>query len=235
MHKLREEALKLRLLGYSYSEINKKLGIAKSTLSGWFSELVLSTVANKRIAGRVRQGLMNGLIKRNKAQTHIAQERARKIQKSAIDFIGGLNKREKLLMGAVLYWGEGHKKLIIKNGKERTWHMISFTNSDLKMVNFFIQFLIECMNIPLSKITASLRLYKHINEKAALQYWESGTDLTRSNFRKTTYQISRSSMGKRPFNRLPYGTIQVRVGDTSKFHQLMGWIEGIKKAAVAQW
>ena len=35
-------------------------------------------------------------------------------------------------------------------------------------------------------------------------------------------------MGKRPFNRLPFGVIQVRISNTNLFHKIMGWIEGVR-------
>jgi len=44
----------------------------------------------------------------------------------------------------------------------------------------------------------------------------------------TTYLVSISSKRKRPFNRLPYGTVQIRINNTQKFHHIMGWIEWMK-------
>ena len=38
----KNQALKLRLLGKSYNEINKALGVPKATLSDWFADLQLS-------------------------------------------------------------------------------------------------------------------------------------------------------------------------------------------------
>lgn len=61
------------------------------------------------------------------------------------------------------------------------------------------------------------------------QHWMNVSELSRSQFRKPQYPISLSSKGKRPFNRLPYGTVQVIVADTPLFYHLMGFIDGIKK------
>ena len=50
-----------------------------------------------------------------------------------------------------------------------------------------------------------------------------------TNFHKTYYGVSKSSLGKRPFNQLPHGVIQIVVADTILFHRIMGYIEGIKE------
>ena len=39
---LREQAIKLRLEGHTFGQIRRKLGVAKSTLSGWLKNLCLS-------------------------------------------------------------------------------------------------------------------------------------------------------------------------------------------------
>jgi len=225
----REKALSLRLQGHSYNEIGVKLGVPKATLSGWFTGLVLSEKAQERIRKRVHEGSLRGLIKKNRLQTHRAQQAAAEIRKHARNQIKTLSKKDLLLIGAALYWAEGYKRPIIKNGRERTFHTISFSNADPQMVRGFIKFLKEILEIPESRIYASIRIFEHISEKEALAYWEKITNLPKENFRKSYYGISKSSLGKRPYNRLPYGTIQVTVGDTKNFHRIMGWIEGIGK------
>jgi len=229
----KEQALSMRIKGYSYNEINKELGIPKSTLSGWFSNLALSPKAQQRIQSRVSQGVMNGLVKRNKKQTHLAWQRARKTQKEASRDINKISKRDLLIIGVALYWGEGYKKLKVIKGKERTSHAISFTNTDPEMIKLFILFLEKVMEIPKSKMRASLRLFKDNNEEETLVYWCSVTGLSKESFQKPIYVISRSSQGKRPYNRLPYGTIQILVSDTSKFHKIIGWIGGMKSCIIA--
>ena len=106
--------------------------------------------------------------------------------------------------------------------------MISFSNTDPVMIKLFLHFLSDILEIPREKIKAVLHIFKHINEQVALRYWREVTNLPKENFYKVQYAISKSSLGKRPYNRLPYGTIQIRVGDTKNFHRIMGSIEGIK-------
>ncbi len=228
MDERRAAAKKLRMAGQSYNEIQRALNISKSTLSSWFRDLVLSSSARNRLQQRSKIGT-DVLIKRNKMQTHTALQRAHEVQLEAVNEVDDLTVRDKRLVGIALYWAEGYKRLRISDGKERAGHPISFVNSDAEMAGFFVQFLVETMNVPRDKIRVGMRLYNHMNEEGMLKFWTSAIGLPRRNFHKTTWLVSISSQRKRPFNRLPHGTIQIQVSDTAKFHRLIGWIEGMKR------
>ena len=221
-------ALKYRLLGKSYNEITKLLGIPKSTLSGWFYNLQLSEQSKKRLQLRVHEGSMKGLIRKNIRQTVEAQKNAKTLRKKANLEISNLSKKELLILGAGLYWGEGYKRAIIKNGKARTYHPVSLSNSDPKLVVAFLKFLREICEIREEKLRAGLRIYQHQNAEQLLQFWSKLTKIPKERFEKFYYGVSKSSLGKRPFNILPYGTIQIRVNSTNTYHKIMGWIEGIQ-------
>jgi len=227
----KNKALKLRLKGYSYNEITRLLGMPKSTLSGWFTGLELSTKARGRINKRVAEKSLAGLIKKNEAQTREAKQRAATIRKLARKQVKQLSRKELRLIGTALYWAEGYKRPIVVNGKERTSHPISLTNSDPGLIKLFIKFLKEICKIPSPKIRADIRLFENMNEQTVMKYWLKVTELPDCNFGKFYYGVSKSSQHKRPYNRLPYGTIQICVNNTRKFHQIMGWIEGLKNIA----
>ncbi|MDP2655922.1 MAG: hypothetical protein Q8P17_05495 [bacterium] len=227
MATLRVNALKLRIAGKSYNEIYNKLGVPKSTLSSWFKHMVLSEAARARLDLRSLLG-SDALIKRNKMQTHKAEQRAREMRASAKKKIPVLTKRDLLIIGAVLYWAEGYKRLHVRDGKERMSHTISFVNSDPAMVKTFMRFLREVLKIPVDAIHLTMRLYPHINEESAREYWMKVTGLPSSRFHRTTSMVSSASKGRRPYNRLPYGTLQVAVYDTAQFHYLLGLIEGVQ-------
>jgi hypothetical protein len=227
MDKVRSEAFRLRLEGKSYNEIRAELAIPKSTLSGWFKNLVLSEAAKKRLKLRTRLGGAV-LIKRNKMQTRLAEQRARHIQQTGEKGVNKLTKQDLSTVGAALYWAEGYKRLKVIDGKERMNHTISMVNADPDMVKVFVRFLTEILTISAEDIRLSMRLYAHINEKEARSYWSRASGLPHPKFFKTTYLISGASKRKRPYNRLPYGTLHVEVCDTAKFHYLMGMISGMK-------
>lgn len=228
MNHVYEQALALRLKGYSYNEINDKLGVAKSTLSGWFSRIKLSEKAIKRLKGRVAQGVLNGFVKRNKEQTVVAQKRTADIRAKAKKEVLDLSVNDLRIIGIALYWAEGYKRLKKINGREITSHVIALTNSDPIMVSVFIMFLNKVLNIPKEKIFIEMRLFKHMNENEIVEYWIKITQLPRSQFYKPMYPVSIASKGKRPINRLPYGTVRVIVSDTNAFYRILGMIDGLQ-------
>ena len=228
MISLYEKALALRREGQSYNEINKKLGIPKSTLSSWLAKVKLSKKSAERLRRRVAMGTLHGLVKRNKEQTVLAQKRAKDIRTEAIREIPVLSKRDLLLIGTALYWAEGYKRLKVIGGREVTAHPTALTNSDPEIVSTFVTFLKEVLGVVEEKIVVEMRLFKHIDPDEAIAYWMDATKLPRSQFRKPLYPVSSASRGKRPKNRLPYGTVQVIVSDTKLFYRVMGFIDGLK-------
>jgi len=229
MRKDKSQALKLRISGKSYTEIAKNLKVPKSTLSNWFTGLELSESAKNRIESRIYAGALKGLIKRNKKQTHLAIQRTRKIRSEASKEITSINQKELKLIGVTLYWAEGYKRPIIRNGKEKTNHPVSLTNSDPKIISIFLKFLREICKVPENKITANIRSYEHLEEDSIIKFWQGVTKLPKDNFDKIYYGISKSSENKKPYNKLPYGTISIRVNNTNLFHEIMGWIEGLSE------
>lgn len=223
----KQQALKLRLQGKSYSEINILLKIPKSTLSDWFATLEISDKAQERIRKRTYEKSITGLIKRNELQTYLAEQRARNIRENSKKEVKKLSSKELFLVGISLYWAEGYKRPIVIKGKIKTRHSVSMTNSDPNLIKIFLKFLRETCSVPEEKITANLRIYEHQNANYLLDFWSKTTRISPSNFQKFYYGISKSSQGKRPFNILPYGTIQIRVNNTELYHKIMGWIEGL--------
>ncbi len=234
MRKDKEKAFKLRLSGKSYTEINQELGIPKATLSDWFSRLTLPAAARQKIQRRTKERSLVGLLNRNKNQTALAIRRKNEIHLRAQKMVGNISKRELFLIGTALYWAEGYKRTKIKNGRELTNHPVSLTNSDPHLVQLFLRFLREVCNVPEAKLRADVRIYEHLNEKQLLKFWSKTTKIHEKKFGKFYYGVSKSSLGKRPFNILPFGTIQIRVNDTKLFHTIMGWIEGLQHSTALE-
>ena len=224
----REQAIRLRLRGRSYNEIAKVLPVPKSTLRSWLAPVALPDSARQRLSKRMKSGSIV-LIERNKAQTQAARERTQHIRAVAAKRVTRIHRDDLLLAGALLYWAEGYKRPTIRGGREVTAHSISFLNSDAGMIRLFIRFLNKSLGIAPKQIVLAIRLYPNIDDAAARKYWLQVTKLQESNFRRSTYLVSGASKGKRPFNRLPYGTLQVAVYSTDKFYELMGIIDGVKR------
>jgi hypothetical protein len=221
------KAYKLRVAGRSYNEIAKLLGIPKSTLSGWFSDLILPQEAQDRLKKRVYEKSVQALMKRNLAQTYLAEKRSRQTRSLSKTEIGQLNDRDLLIAGIALYWAEGYKRPILKNGKIKTYHPVRITNSDPLLIKTFLRFIREVCCVSEEKIRASIRIYEHQNEAYLLNFWQNITGISTNRFGKTYSGVSISSQRKRPFNILPYGTIQIGISDTNLYHKIMGWIDGL--------
>lgn len=182
-----------------------------------------------KILSRGRKKSIAGLLKRNKSQTTLAAKRRTDIRQSAKEEIRLVTEKNLFFLGVALYWAEGHKRPLVRNGREITSHAVSLTNSDPYLVRTFLRFLREVCRVPEERIRADIRIYEHQNAEHLLAYWSIITKIREKNFGKIYYGISKSSAGKRPYNRLPHGTIQIRVNDTNLFNRVMGWIEGTKK------
>jgi len=225
----KNKALRLRLQGRSYNEVTRLLGVPKSTLSDWFTGLQLPESARDRIAKRVCEGSVRALIKRNVNQTRLAESRAKQTRKSSKKRVGKVSENELFFIGTALYWAEGYKKPILKNGKIKTSHSVCLSNSDPALVKVYMRFLREVCRVPEERISAEVRIYQHQNEAYLLNFWGGVTGLPFSKFKKFYYGVSLSSQHKKPFNVLPYGTIQIRVNNTELYHRIMGWIEGLSE------
>ena len=223
------KAYKLRMAGRSYNEIGRLLKVPKSTLSSWFSDLALPEEASDRLRDKVHAASLRGLLARNKNQTLLAETRSKLSRQAGQKLIGKLSKRDLLLIGTALYWAEGYKRPVIRNGKPTTSHRVSLTNSDPELICVFIRFLKELCDVPEEKIKIWIRIFAHQDQGYILDFWQKKCNIPYSNFHKTQQTVSISSQGKKPFNSLPFGVAQISVGSTELYHKIMGLIVGITK------
>ena len=159
----KQNAIKLRIQGKSYGEINKLLGVPKGTLSDWFTDFPLSDKARERISKRVNTGSLKGIIQSSKLRARLASKQAREIHKKAFDQIGRLSKTELFFIGVVLYWGEGYKRPIVRKGKVKTYHSVVLSNSDPLLIKIFLRFLREICGVEENFIRVNIHAYEHQN------------------------------------------------------------------------
>lgn len=222
-------AIEYRLKGHSYNEISKLLGVAKSTLSSWLKSLKLSEEAQLKIQNTYKAGYTKGLLKKSKEQTSLAQKQSLEIRTKSALSIKKLSNADLKLIGVALYWGEGYKKLKTINNIQKTWHPLSLSNADPKLIKAYVKFLKVICKIPNEKIRCGVRVYKHQDSQKIITSWSKITGLPIKNFTKPYVGISKSSLSKKDFNTLPLGTIRIDVYDTKLFYTVMGWLDGINK------
>jgi hypothetical protein len=166
----KQKAIVLRKKGYSYSQIKEKLGINKSTLSGWLYDMPLPEERIRELRDfspkRIERYRNTMRVKRDEKNKIVYQKIAQKI--------GNISDREFLISGLFLYWAEGSKTKKFS---------IGLTNTNPAMLVLFIRWL-QFFDVPKSKLKIHLHLYSDMDIKKQINFWSKTLDLPISQFRK---------------------------------------------------
>lgn len=192
----KEKAIKLRLKGFSYSQIKQEMGISKSTLSGWLADYPLSKTRIRELRDvspkRIENYKRTVVTKREKYFEEVYEKVKKDICK--------LNKRDLFLAGLFLYWGEGSKT-------ER--YTTAMSNTDPDILKYFLLWL-ELMKIPKNKISIDLQIYADMNKNTEINFWSNTLCLPKTAIRSV--RVKKSNLSgltyKKGFN---HGTCHVKV------------------------
>src|SRR3989304_2276174 len=103
----RDKAIALRKQGKSINEIVKMIGVAKSSVSLWVRDIVLTKAQKARISQKGRS--VESIEKRRLSRLFNINIKRRKIVNAAKKDFSTLSKHELKLIGTMIYWGEGGK------------------------------------------------------------------------------------------------------------------------------
>lgn len=216
-------AIELRKGGYSYSEIKKFSPVPKSTLSYWFRNIKLSEPQLARLKKRRIEAAQRG------SQTKILKtaKAIQEIQKTSVEDIGKISKRELWLMGVVLYWRE---RLLNKNDSDLK-KGVRFSSSDPQLIKLFLKWLSDIGEIKNEEI--SLDIFMPENKKNSLShfvdYWAEVTGFPRDNFSRYYLQKVKVRKPKRVTRKSGQGLLRIRVKASSMMaRQISGWVKGIE-------
>lgn len=200
---LRDEAIKMRLGGATYSQIKSGLGVSKSTLSSWLRNLTLNEEQLKKLSA-------NKLLSKDaRIEAYINTRKKQKLERLQLVLEGQknsmlpLSERELFIAGIFLYWGEGEKR----HG------CISISNTDPRIVKFALYWMTEILKISKNKIRANLHLYRDMNILESINYWAKELDLPRDQFRKP--YIKKSNKEGLTYKSFGHGTCRLYAGNTS--------------------
>ena len=192
----KEKAIKLRLEGFSYSQIKSEMNLSKSTLSNWLSNYPLSPEKIRELRDLNPRRIEN--CRNTKAKK--VSERLDKVYTKAASDILVLNKRELFVAGLFLYWGEGSKS-------ERTTTGLS--NTDPAMLRFFLKWL-YLMGVSQKKLNIVLQLYVDMDVNKEINFWSKELDLPRNLFKRC--YIKGSTLSGLTYKRgFGHGTCNIRV------------------------
>lgn len=185
--KLKQEAIKLRRLGQSYSTIENKLKVAKATLSGWLGGLRLPKSAMLRISTRKKNHLKNIRPRAQEVKSVKRAERYVQLQRAVIKDFGTdkFDVRRKELLLAMLYLGEGFK------GK----FCIGLGNSNPEIMRLFVKLVREVYTTDESKFRCFLHLRMDQMEEKEKSFWSRQVGVPLVNFRKT--QFDKRTLGRK--------------------------------------
>jgi hypothetical protein len=185
------KALQMRKEGASYSQIKERINVSKSTLSIWLHAMPLPEKRLREL--RDFNALRIERYRETRRRTREARWSA--VYKKAATDIGSLTKRELLIAGLFLYWGEGTKTSVATT---------SVSNNDPAMICFFIQWL-ETLGVSRDRLRVYVHLYADMHIHQELSYWSNILNLPLSQFRKPYIKESKRSALSYP-QRFTHGT-----------------------------
>ncbi len=212
---LHGEAIKLRLQGYTFGQIKRELGVAKSTLSDWLKNLPLSEEQLQLLAKnrntsrdirieRFRQTARN---KRLLRLTNIFNEQKRELLP--------LSERELLIAGLFLYWGEGSKY----RGR------VAISNTDPRVIQFALYWMDKALKIPRSKLRILLHLYSDMDIKQETLFWSKSLRIPLGQFTKP--YIKRTTREGLSYKSFGHGTCNLVCCDSALAEKIAMSIKAI--------
>lgn len=199
---LKEKAVALRKTGLSIKKIEKKLGVPRSTLSGWFKNVELSESQKKKL---LRDWASSLVVARKKASLwHKTQKEARvtDAKNEALNTLSSINSADLALLElatALLYLGEGSKKTI----------GTGLGSSDPLILRFFVAALRRVYGVDRSKIRCELHLRADQDVERLKRYWSRELDLPLVNFGYVS--VDKRTLGSKTYTNY-YGVCDVRCG-----------------------
>ena len=217
------EARKLRRGGCSIKDIAKRLGVAKSSVSIWCSDIELSNVQIKKLHDQMVKGGYAGRLKGASVQKNNKQEKIKNYLEKGKEKFKFLEKRELLVAGLGLYWGEGGKN----DSRVRLY------NSNPDVVKFAMRWFRKALDVSDERFAMYVTInYIHKERLDEVnKYWSNVTGVSIEQFRKPV--LIRVKSKKIYENHFQYhGTLCIRIARSSElFYKIMGLIKALGEAA----
>jgi hypothetical protein len=213
-------ARNLRTQGMSIKSISKRLAVSQGSVSVWCRDLRLSDTQREKLVQHQiasgHKGRMMGVEsnKRKKANNIYEQKTIAKAM------VGKLTKRDKLMLGIGLYWGEG-----VKAGRSGT----ALVNSDPSVI-LFARDWFEQLGVKRSEFNPYIyvsEIHKP-REHIILTFWSELLSIPKEQFNKIIFLKGRPKKVYENYDSY-YGVLALRVArGTTLRYKIMGLIEASK-------
>ncbi len=220
MNPLKQNAIKLRKAGYSYSMIRKELNVAKSTLSNWLTSIPF--IPNAEVLKRVGESRLKSALYKQR----IKFENIARMRREAAKEVGRLSLRDLFMLGIGLYLGEGSK----------SQEEVRIVNADPIIIKLCIRWLKEFGGVRREHLRVAVHGYPDHDINELVNFWSKELHIPTKQFIKTQIDTrpNKSTLKRR---KLSYGTahVYVRGGGTllwgvkNLHRKIMGWIETATK------
>lgn len=203
-------AIELRKNGLSYKEIQQKVLVSKSLLSGWFKYLDLSKDEQEHLISRMNERKDKGRI------ISTLSNRSRRIQREEVAFEDAkklffrYKNQSDFQVGVALYWAEGSKRT----------SEFQFINSDPDMIVFMYKWIQKFMAINKDKIKCRLFIHKIPGYEDSHQFWVQKLAIEPYLFEKTIYKPTQHALKKNPnYN----GCLRLSIGGIYYLRIIKAW------------
>ncbi len=215
------KAIDLRKKGLSYSEIQKYVQVSQSSLSLWLSNIKLSREQKDRLDRKGDGPRKLGSI----ALKNQRIKRTSEIIKKASSEIENLSLKELMLIGITLYWAEGNKQKEHNPSVE-----VVFSNSDPKMIQIYLKWVKECLNIPSERLVFEIYIHKSYKRspQSLRSYWSTITGFPSSMFKKIYFKKNKIHSFRKNMGLDYAGVLRIKIRKSTDLNrQIMGWTKGI--------
>lgn len=196
-------AIDMRKRGLSYSDIQNKMNVPKSTIAYWIKNIPLTKEQSQKLKNRRIE------IAKLNSQKRILknQKLIKEIEISSSSNIQKISKRELWLMGIILYWKSKNKN-DFRNG-------VRYTSSDPNLIKLFLKWLRDIGGIEDHEI--SFDIFTGSKGGDSISYWSRVTGFPKKHFGSIYHKKS------------GFGFLRIKVKSSSMLaRQISGWIKGIQ-------
>jgi hypothetical protein len=220
----RNEARRMRREeGRSVKEIERLLGISRSTASRWVRDIPLTDA--QRSALKRRNPIYNGQFRG--AAVNAERGRARRLAYQERGRLRAKHADALYVAGCMLYWAEGDKRR----------HAARIANSDPALLRHFVRFLRVHFGVKDGQIRVTCNLFAdhEARQREIEDFWLATLGLSRDALCQSIInRYSRYSQKKRK-NKLPYGTCRVVVHSTEIVQTIFGSIQELGGFERPEW